>query len=78
MVGKEDCYMQYVAPGATFYVSFQVSADSASAAVMLLLACDLITWKCEKNISTGGRVSVKLDHANEIEFSTSLFSLLFR
>lgn len=28
-VGKEDCYMQYVAPGATFYVSFQVSANSA-------------------------------------------------
>lgn len=23
--GKEDCYFQYVQPGATFYVSFQVS-----------------------------------------------------
>lgn len=23
--GKEDCYFQYVNPGATFYVSFQVS-----------------------------------------------------
>lgn len=23
--GKEDCYYQYVNPGATFYVSFQVS-----------------------------------------------------
>lgn len=23
--GKEDCYYQYVQPGATFYVSFQVS-----------------------------------------------------
>lgn len=22
--GKEDCYYQYVQPGATFYVSFQV------------------------------------------------------
>lgn len=22
--GKEDCYFQYVNPGATFYVSFQV------------------------------------------------------
>lgn len=22
--GKEDCYFQYVQPGATFYVSFQV------------------------------------------------------
>lgn len=24
--GKEDCYFQYVNPGATFYVSFQVSS----------------------------------------------------
>lgn len=23
--GKEDCYFQYVNPGATFYASFQVS-----------------------------------------------------
>lgn len=23
--GKEDCYFQYVNPGATFFVSFQVS-----------------------------------------------------
>lgn len=23
--GKEDCYFQYVNPGATFYVSFQVN-----------------------------------------------------
>lgn len=23
--GKEDCYFQYVQPGATFYVSFQVN-----------------------------------------------------
>lgn len=23
--GKEDCYYQYVQPGATFYVSFQVN-----------------------------------------------------
>lgn len=26
--GKEDCYFQYVNPGATFYVSFQVSPAS--------------------------------------------------
>lgn len=26
--GKEDCYFQYVNPGATFYVSFQVSRSS--------------------------------------------------
>jgi hypothetical protein len=26
--GKEDCYFQYVNPGATFYVSFQVSTAS--------------------------------------------------
>lgn len=25
--GKEDCYHQYVQPGATFYVSFSVSAS---------------------------------------------------
>lgn len=25
--GKEDCYFQYVNPGATFYASFQVSSD---------------------------------------------------
>lgn len=25
--GKEDCYFQYVNPGATFYVSFQVSKN---------------------------------------------------
>ncbi|KMQ88589.1 transmembrane emp24 domain-containing protein 6 [Lasius niger] len=25
--GKEDCYSQYVNPGATFYVSFQVYTD---------------------------------------------------
>lgn len=25
--GKEDCYFQYVQPGATFYVSFQVSNE---------------------------------------------------
>lgn len=24
--GKEDCYFQYVNPGATFYVSFQVGS----------------------------------------------------
>lgn len=27
--GKEDCYFQYVNPGATFYVSFQVRAATA-------------------------------------------------
>lgn len=27
--GKEDCYFQYVNPGATFYVSFQVRATIA-------------------------------------------------
>lgn len=25
--GKEDCYFQYVQPGSTFYVSFQVRLD---------------------------------------------------
>lgn len=25
--GKEDCFSQYVNPGATFYVSFQVYTD---------------------------------------------------
>lgn len=28
--GKEDCYSQYVNPGATFYVSFQVAIASPS------------------------------------------------
>lgn len=28
--GKEDCYFQYVNPGATFYVSFQVSGRPRS------------------------------------------------
>lgn len=28
--GKEDCYFQYVNPGATFYVSFQVSSSLGS------------------------------------------------
>lgn len=27
--GKEDCYYQYVQPGATFYVSFQVIPGSS-------------------------------------------------
>lgn len=27
--GKEDCYYQYVQPGATFYVSFQVNLQSS-------------------------------------------------
>lgn len=35
--GKEDCYFQYVNRGATFYVSFQVSAKKLG--VFGVLSC---------------------------------------
>jgi hypothetical protein len=35
--GKEDCYFQYVNPGATFYVSFQVRNHIALTFIIQLL-----------------------------------------
>lgn len=35
LTGKEDCYWQYVAPGATFYVSMQASKYFPSVALFL-------------------------------------------
>lgn len=39
--GKEDCYFQYVNPGATFYVSFQVR---------LSLICLVFSISCKEII----------------------------
>lgn len=33
--GKEDCYFQYVNPGATFYVSFQVRESCESSLIKI-------------------------------------------
>lgn len=35
--GKEDCYYQYVQPGATLYVSFQVTSPNHSCVMCALL-----------------------------------------
>lgn len=46
--GKEDCYSQYVNPGATFYVSFQVYTDWL--AISIIENC--LTEKTRSGITT--------------------------
>lgn len=43
--GKEDCFFQYVNPGATFYVNFQVSNVSIELLIMSSwLIFNAYTW----------------------------------
>lgn len=51
--GKEDCYYQFVNPGATFYVSFQVSNLNTSLIVCLksLMTSEICIEKKSNNFS---------------------------
>lgn len=45
--GKEDCYYQYVQPGATLYVSFQVRVQQKTPAItcsFLFVSSDSVGW----------------------------------
>jgi len=66
--GKEDCYFQYVNPGATFYVSFQVLSTGYPREFRMInnwtwvSECDSLDWpygciKLEKTLSLSGCLS---------------------
>lgn len=55
--GKEDCYSQYVNPGATFYVSFQVYTDRPAKmqgvfVVEKTIATDCLAEKTRSRVKT--------------------------
>lgn len=69
--GKEDCYFQYVNPGATFYVSFQVvrGGDGQAGFAVRNPAGQIVhpyQWKpsseYQEQTSTGGYYSVCIDN----------------
>ncbi|KAI4460454.1 transmembrane emp24 domain-containing protein [Holotrichia oblita] len=67
--GKEDCYFQYVNPGATFYVSFQVSGDGMAGFAVRHPSGQIVhpyQWRPSSEYqdekSTGGYYSVCIDN----------------
>lgn len=50
--GKEDCYSQYVNPGATFYVSFQVYTDWPIKYPSSKIATDRLAEKTRSEVET--------------------------
>ena len=81
--GKEDCYWQYVHPGATLYVSYQVlkGGDGSIGMAVRNPRLEVVhpyAWKAsseyEENTATGGYYSVCLDNQFS-RFSAKLVNL---